>query len=95
MSEKLVIDLTWAKNALFVRQTIAKSFGVTLDREFTWDSLQSLICFPGNPHVPEKIVVNGMTGLSCRIPMESKLLMDFLKALRKVRPDIQIDIRIN
>jgi hypothetical protein len=33
----IFIDLTYAKNALFVRQSVAVAFGIKLDREFTWD----------------------------------------------------------
>lgn len=92
MSDKMVIDLTWAKNALFVRQTIAKSFGIPLDREFTWDSLQALICFSGNPKIPAKIDVYGFAGLGCSLKLEAEMFSTFLQALKIARPDV--DVRV-
>jgi hypothetical protein len=90
MRYELRIDLSYAKNALFVRQTIAAAFGVPLGREFTWEILHSLICYPENPALPKSILVEGFSQLSVRVPDEEKNLRNFLRQLREVRPDIQV-----
>ena len=95
MSDEMVIDLTWARNALFVRQTIAKSFGIPLDREFTWDSLQTLICFSGNPKIPAKIAVFGLAGLGVSLPRETEKFSAFLRALKMARPDVDVRVRLH
>jgi hypothetical protein len=95
MSTALVrIDLSHAKNALFVRQTVAKAFGIPLDREFTWDILTRLICRPENSDLPEKVYVESCSSMSIRVPHEAKMLKKFFDSLREARPDIQITVRL-
>ena len=60
MSEKIVeLDFTYAKNALFVRQTVAAAFGVPLGQEFTWDSLSTLACDAASETKPNRMTDTG------------------------------------
>lgn len=36
-SDQVTIDLTYGKNALFVRQTVAVALGIAINRELTWE----------------------------------------------------------
>lgn len=94
-TSELRIDLSYAKNALFVRQTIAVAFGIPINREFTWEILRNLICYPENPSLPENILIEGLLGLSSRVPDEGQHLSDFLRHLRTARPDIKVSILLH
>ena len=94
-NSELRLDLSYAKNALFVRQTIAAAFGVPLNREFTWEILRNLICYPENPALPESILIEGFPGLSSRVPDEGKRLSDFLRYLHAARPDIKVNFLLH
>ena len=94
-TSELRIDLSYAKNALFVRQTIAAAFKVAVNREFTWEILRNLICYPENPALPESILIEGFPGLSSRVKDEGKNLSEFLSHLRVVRPDIKVSILLH
>jgi hypothetical protein len=95
MTGKITIDLTWAKNALFVRQTVAQAFGVPLDREFTWDMLRAAICRADNPRLPDKIYIVGRSHASLDVPNEARALDEFLAALKVVRPHLQITVQLH
>lgn len=92
--DELRIDMTRAKNALFVRQTVAIAFGLPLDQEFTWDSLRALICYAGNPRIPATISVDGLASMSLNVASEEREFSDFLKALQVARPDLRLSYRI-
>lgn len=94
-ANELRIDLGCAKNALFVRQTIAAAFGVPLNMEFTWEILRKLICYPENPALPQSILIEGFPGLNTRVPDEGRNLSNFLRDLRAVRPDIKVSILLH
>ena len=76
------IDLSYAKSALFVRQTIARTFGIPLDQEFSWDILRALICRPDNPFLPHSITLRGWPQASGRLPEEAQELMALLHLLK-------------
>lgn len=76
------IDLSYAKNALFVRQTIARTFGIPLDQEFSWDILRALICRPENSFLPHSITMRGWAQFSGRLPEEAQELMALLRLLK-------------
>lgn len=92
MSEPKKLDFTCAKNALFVRQTVAVAFGVPLDRELTWEYLRERICDPGNAEVPKRLLLTGLPALSTMLPEENRMLSAVLKELRSLRPDIEIKV---
>lgn len=89
------IDFSDAKNALFVRQTVAKAFGLPLDREFTWDILRSLICYPENSALPESLLIEGLPSLGVCVPDEAQHLTTFLRDLRVVYPEIKIAVLVH
>jgi hypothetical protein len=92
---QVTIDLTYAKNALFVRQTVAVAFGIPIDRELTWPILQERICDPANLAIPKKILVEGLPGLGIRVPDEERMLISLLLDLRVIRPDIEVMILLH
>jgi hypothetical protein len=89
------LDLRSAKNALFVRQTVALAFGIPLDREFTWGILGRLICRPDNGELPERVVVEGLPALHSRVPHEARMLAKFFDSLCAARPGIEVVIRLH
>ena len=95
MSEQKKLDFTHAKNALFVRQTVAVAFGIPLDRELTWDYLRKRICDPGHTEVPERLLLIGLPRLSTMLPEEKRMFSAVLKELRTLRPDIEIMVELH
>lgn len=89
-NEQATIDLTYAKTPLFVRQTIAVTFGIPLDQEFTWRILRERICDPANSSVPRRLLVRGFSSLAVALPEEASMLGGVLKALCALRPDVEI-----
>jgi len=78
------IDLTYAKNALFVRQTVAVAFGIPIDQELTWGFLQDRLCTSGGPEIPERILVRGLSLASIQLEEECQMLRNLLRALGTV-----------
>jgi hypothetical protein len=75
------IDLTYAKNALFIRQSVAVAFGVPLDRELTWDFLQDKLCNSTDVAMPDCVLIRGMPSTAGELADESRMLRGFLRAL--------------
>jgi hypothetical protein len=92
--DEVTIDLGFAKNALFVRQTTAVAFGIPLGREFTWSILREESISSANIAAVKKICIRGFSGLSLRLPDEAKMFMGFLQDLKAARPDIEVMIVI-
>lgn len=86
----LRLDFTYAKNALFVRQTIATGFGLALDREFNWQLLLDLICGQENPPIPASITIAGYAQMSQNIREEAQMLQIFLKKLKEKYPELTV-----
>ena len=95
MNEPKTLDFTYAKNALFVRQSVAVAFGIPLDRELTWDYLRERICDPGNAAIPQRLLLIGLPTLSTMLPEESRMFSAVLKELRTLRPDIEILVELH
>ncbi len=87
----VTLDISFAKNALFVRQTIAVAFGIPLDQEFTWPILYEKVRSSAGLAEAREIHVNGPY---TRIPDEERLFSHFLHEIGAIRPDIRIMIRI-
>ena len=79
------IDLTCAKNALFVRQSVAVAFGVPLDRELTWDFLQDRLCSSADVAMPDCVLIRGMPSTAGELGEETRMLHRFLRALEAAR----------
>lgn len=79
------IDLTYAKNALFIRQSVAVVFGVPLDRELTWDFLQDSLCSSTEVEMPNCVLIRGMPSTNGELGDESQMLYGFLRALEAAR----------
>lgn len=93
-NDNLRIDLTYARSALYVRQTIAQAFGIPLGREFTWHILRDLICGLPASALPISITFAGWARMSMVIREESENLSAFLSELKRVHPDIKVWIII-
>ena len=89
-NEQTTIDFTYARTPLFVRQTIAVTFGIPIDQEFTWRILRERICDPGNSSVPKRLLVRGFSSLAVALPEEASMLRTVLKDLCTLRPDVEI-----
>lgn len=90
MEPEYIIDMTYAKNALFVRQTLAKVAGLPINQEISWKMLRDAMCDPANTSMPKNILFRGLPGLSSRVAQEDKELWKLLRALRIARPDIKV-----
>lgn len=89
-NENLRIDLTYARSALYVRQTIAQAFGIPLGREFTWHMLRDLICGQPASALPRSITFAGRIRMSMVIREEAENLSAFLSELKRVHPHIEV-----
>lgn len=90
-NKQVSIDITYAKNALLVRQSIAFAFGVPIDREITWDFLQYLLCNSSEFALPARVLVCGLPSVSGAIGDEIRMLRTFLRALARTR-SIEVQI---
>jgi hypothetical protein len=79
------IDLTHAKNALFIRQAVALAFGVPIDQELTWEVLHERLCTSTGLEIPERILVRGLPQASIHLSEECQMLRNLLKALGTAR----------
>ena len=79
------IDLTHAKTALLVRQTVAVAFGVPIDQELTWEVLHKRLCTSTRLDIPERILVRGLPQASIHLSEECQMLRNLLKALGTAR----------
>lgn len=84
-ASETTIDLRYAKNALFVRQSVAVAFGIPLDRELTWDFLQHSLCYSSDLDVPDSVLIRGMPSSLGELEDESRMLRTFLKVLAALR----------
>ena len=85
------IDLTYAKNALFVRQSVTVAFGVLLDRELTWDVLQHRLCSSTDVAMPDCVLIRGMPSPAGELGDESRRLRSLLRELEAARG---VEVRI-
>ena len=93
MNEKAIeLDFTFAKNALYVRQTLAAAFGVPLGQEFTWDSLSGLVCNAACATKPSRLTVSGLSNMAVRLPEEAAMFRGFMRDVQERLPNL--DIRI-
>ena len=90
-NKQVTIDITYAKNALFVRQSVAVAFGVPIDREITWVFLQDLLCNSSEFALPARVLVCGLPSASGAIGDEIRMLRTFLRALATTR-SIEVQI---
>lgn len=79
------IDITYAKNALFIRKSVAVVFGVPLDQELTWDFLQDRLCSSTEVAMPNCVLIRGMPSATGELEDESRMLRVFLRALEDAR----------
>ena len=80
---------TYAKTALFGRQTFAVLLGFPLNQEFTWAALRAHACDPTNDKLPKRILVRG-----CRIGQwlfqrRRMMFPSVIEEIEQVRPDVQ------
>lgn len=94
VNSKVLIDLTYGKNALFVRQTTAAAFGIPLGWEFTWADLGDTICSHAVEALPSQVIVDGLSSLSLRVPSEARAFNEFLRRLAAAHPSVRIRIQI-
>lgn len=95
MNSQISIDLTYGKNALFVRQTVAVAFGVPLGQEFTWDVLGDIICRRKTIDLPGRVSVEGLSSLAVQVPSEARMFRNFLTRLRSEHPSIEVMIQLH
>jgi hypothetical protein len=93
--EIATLDFTYAKTPLFVRQSLAKTFGVPLNQEFTWPILRAKIFDPAHSIPVKSLLIVGQSNLAQTLPEESNLLSSFLKELGMLRPDIDIRVALH
>jgi hypothetical protein len=86
------LDFTFAKNALFVRQTVAVAFGIPLGEEFTWRSLSALVCEAAKASPPAQVKVLGLSALSTLLPTEARSLKELLGILQGQHPGLEVFI---
>jgi hypothetical protein len=86
------VDFTYAKNALFVRQTVAAALGVPLGREFTWELLSTLVCDAACELNPSRLVVTGLSNLAVSLPDEAAMFRGLLRDIKARLPSL--DIRV-
>ena len=91
---RIEIDLTYAKNALFVRQSVALAFGIPIDRELTWEFLQGRICNSEDVAIPTHVLVRGLPNSGGSLGEESQMLRRLLRELESVH-DIQVQFVIH
>ncbi len=91
---QVTIDLSYAKNALFIRQSVAVAFGVPIDRELTWGFLKDAICAIDHLAIPKQVTVCGLPSDSGMLGEESRMLMGLLRTIREIH-NIKIWIVIN
>jgi len=80
---------TYAKTALFGRQTFAVLLGIPLNQEFTWAALRAHACDPTNDKLPKRILVRGLSNRSVALPEEAMMFRSVIEEIEQVRPDVQ------
>lgn len=90
-NKQVTIDLAYAKNALFLRQSVAVAFGVPIDREITWVFLQDMLGNASECALPARVLVCGLPSVSGAIGDEIRMLRTFLRALATTR-NIEVQI---
>ena len=88
--EELRLDFTYARTALFVRQTLALALRLPLNQEFTWPFLKDRVCDPTDTILPKRIVLVGISALRSSLPEEAAMLLGVFRELRLLRPDIKV-----
>lgn len=91
---QVTIDLTYAKNALFIRQSVAVAFGISIDREFTWEFFRDRLSASPALAILENILCRGLPRASLVEPDECLRLQDLLRLLKKTR-GIQVWIELH
>lgn len=81
---QITIDLTYAKNALFIRQSVAVAFGIPIDGELTWDFLRDRIGGADTHAMPADVTVRGLPNVSGTLGEESQMFLGVLRTLEAV-----------
>jgi len=79
---------TYAKTALFGRQTFAVLLGFPLNQEFTWAALRAHACDPINDKLT-KHIGKGLSNRSVALPEEAMMFRSVIEEIEQVRPDVQ------
>lgn len=90
MSQQIKIDMSFALNALYARQTVAMSFGIEINQEFTWDLLERLVLDSDVLRDTPSILVQGRSQLAVRLPKEDTALRALLQKISHLYPDKRI-----
>jgi len=95
VKDDLTLDFEYGRTPLFVRQTVAVTFGIPLGQEFTWDSLTILVCNAVRASPPRSISVLSLPYLGVVMPDEAEGVSFLLRALREMHPTLDISIALN
>jgi hypothetical protein len=87
---KITFDFTYPRNPLFVRQTVAVTFGLRPRGDLTWDDLTSHILSLEDSALPREIYVRGAINLSLALPEEDRSLGQLFAVLRNRNPEVKI-----
>lgn len=94
-TDAVFVDLSTAKTALFVRQTLASAFSIPLMQEFTWDLLTNQICEAARDSELKRISFRGLSQLQTSLPDEAKALTEFLRALQFRLPRLTVLVTLH
>lgn len=95
MSRQIKIDMSFASNVLYVRQTVAKSFGIAINQEFTWELLEKLVLDSDVLLATPSILVEGRSQLAIRLPKEDAALGALLQKITHLYPDKRILVMLH
>ena len=90
----LTLDFECGRTPLFVRQTVATTFGIPLGQEFAWDTLTELVRAAVRESPPHSISVLGLSPVGVVMP-EASCLGVLLRELETEHPDIRISVTLN
>ena len=85
------IDLSYAKNALFVRHSVAIFFGIPFNHELTLDFLQDRLCGSTDVTISGCVLIRGLPSTVGELGDESRMLFSFLRALEAAH---NVEVRI-
>ncbi|MBD9668851.1 hypothetical protein IB278_33340 [Variovorax sp. VRV01] len=94
-TEQAPLDLSHATSPLYVRQAVALFLGLPLDREFTWDFFSERISSCPELALPRQLIVHGLPRLSTAFPEEASKLVDWLRDLGTLHPEMSVDFVIH
>lgn len=94
-TEQAPLDLSHATSPLYVRQAVALLLGLPLDREFTWDFFSERISSSPELALPRQLTVHGLPRFSIAFPEEAGKLVDWLRELGTLHPEMSVDFVIH